>query len=123
MATNKALNLRAALAVAVLLACGMGSMKAQLSTSTNVKDSSALKPPPGYRVAIVEFEDLQCPDCARAFPVVKDAVEKYHIPWVQHDFPLPFHNWSFDAANQRPWATSSAARSSLPSSICTRLTT
>ena len=84
-------------AAAVLLMFGM-SASAQLSTPTNVKDSSVLRPPPGYKVAIVEFEDLQCPDCARAFPVVKDAVDKYKIPWAQHDFPLPFHNWSFDAA-------------------------
>lgn len=88
----------AAAVLAVSVVTGVGSLQAQLSVQTPVKDSSVLKPPPGYRVAIVEFEDLQCPDCARAFPVVKDAVDKYKIPWVQHDFPLPFHNWSFDAA-------------------------
>lgn len=65
---------------------------------TNVKDSSPLKPPPGYRVAIVEWEDLECPDCARAFPAVRAVVEQTHVPWVQHDFPLRFHIWSFDAA-------------------------
>ena len=84
-------------AAAVLLMFGM-SASAQLSTPTNVKDSSVLRPPPGYKVAIVEFQDLECPDCARAFPVLKDAVAKYKVAWVQHDFPLPMHNWSFDAA-------------------------
>jgi protein-disulfide isomerase len=66
--------------------------------TTQVHDASALKPPPGARVAIIEFEDLECPDCARANPLLKDAAAKYNIPWVRHDFPLPQHNWSFQAA-------------------------
>jgi protein-disulfide isomerase len=87
-------------AVAILFAA---PAFAQKSTPTNVNDSSALKPPPGYNVAIFEFEDLECPDCARAYPVVKAASEKYGVPWMQHDFPLPFHIWSFDAAVMARW--------------------
>lgn len=60
-------------------------------------DTSALKPPKGYKVAMVVFEDLQCPDCARAEPLLKEAEKTYKIPLVRHDFPLPQHNWSFDA--------------------------
>jgi protein-disulfide isomerase len=30
--------------------------------------------------------------------VVKEAAKTYKIPLVRHDFPLPMHNWSFDAA-------------------------
>ena len=60
--------------------------------TTQVHDPSALRPPVGARVAIVEFEDMECPDCSRANPLLKEASEKYHIPWVRHDFPLPFHN-------------------------------
>ena len=71
--------------------------------ATTVHDPAALKPPPGARVAIVEFEDLECPDCARANPLLKDAAAQYHIPWVRHDFPLPFHAWSFDAAVYARW--------------------
>ena len=66
--------------------------------TTHVNDPSALKPPAGARVAIIEFEDLECPDCANANPTLKDAAAKYNIPWVRHDFPLPQHNWSFQAA-------------------------
>jgi len=66
--------------------------------ATPVHDASALKPPPGARVAIVEFYDLECPDCARANPLLIQAAAKYNIPWVRHDFPLPMHNWSFQAA-------------------------
>jgi protein-disulfide isomerase len=58
----------------------------------------ALRPPKGAKVALVVFEDLQCPDCRRAAPLVAEAGKTYKIPVVRHDFPLPFHNWSFDAA-------------------------
>ena len=68
------------------------------SPGTPVHDPAALQPPAGARVAIVEFEDLECPDCAHANPLLKEAAAKYKIPWVRHDFPLPFHAWSFNAA-------------------------
>jgi protein-disulfide isomerase len=71
--------------------------------TTQVHEPSALRPPAGARVAIVEFEDMECPDCARANPLLKEATEKYHIPWVRHDFPLPMHNWSFNAAVNARW--------------------
>lgn len=69
-----------------------------IATFSYSADTSSLKPPPGAKVAIVEFIDLQCPDCAAANPLVKEAVKTYNIPLVRHDFPLPKHNWSFDAA-------------------------
>jgi protein-disulfide isomerase len=66
-------------------------------------DTSMLRPPKGSRVALVVFEDLQCPDCARAAPLLHDAAKKYNIPLVQYDFPLPMHNWSFEAAVNARW--------------------
>jgi protein-disulfide isomerase len=71
--------------------------------TTQVHDTTALRPPVGSKVAIVEFEDLECPDCARAHPMLREASAKYHIPYVHHDFPLPFHIWSFDAAVNARW--------------------
>lgn len=71
--------------------------------TTPVHDPSALKPPAGARVAIVEFEDMECPDCANANPLLREAAAKYNIPWVRHDFPLPFHPWSFQAAVNARW--------------------
>lgn len=71
--------------------------------TTPVHNAKALRPPAGAKVAIFEFEDLECPDCARANPLLKEASEKYRIPWVRHDFPLPFHTWSFDAAVAARW--------------------
>jgi protein-disulfide isomerase len=69
-----------------------------LTLSGFAADGSSLKPPPGAKVAVVVFEDLECPDCARAYPVVWDAANAHKIPVVLHDFPLPRHNWSFRAA-------------------------
>ncbi|MGD0912046.1 MAG: thioredoxin domain-containing protein [Terracidiphilus sp.] len=85
---------------AVLLAASAAGASAQFGApeTTKVNDPAALKPPPGSHVAIVAFEDLECPDCARANPLLIEAQAKYKIPWVRHDFPLPFHTWSFQAA-------------------------
>jgi protein-disulfide isomerase len=58
----------------------------------------ALRPPKGSQVALVVFEDLQCPQCGRTAPLLVQASKQYKIPLVQHDFPLPMHNWSFEAA-------------------------
>ena len=70
-----------------------------LASLASTQDAStALKPPKGAQVAIVVFEDLQCPDCRRAAPLVEQAAKTYKIPVIRHDFPLPFHNWSFEAA-------------------------
>src|SRR6202030_4648620 len=59
---------------------------------------SVLRPPKGSQVAIVVFEDLQCPMCRRTAPLVEQASKTYKIPVVRHDFPLPMHNWSYQAA-------------------------
>ena len=75
-----------------------GQMSAPPNTANNFKDTSLLKPPAGSRVAIIEFEDLECPACAKAFPMVHAAAEHYKIPLIRRDFPLKMHLWSFDAA-------------------------
>ena len=59
---------------------------------------SVLRPPKGAQVAIVIFEDLQCPMCSRTAPLIEQASKTYKIPVVRHDFPLPMHNWSYQAA-------------------------
>jgi hypothetical protein len=65
---------------------------------TTFRDTSMIKPPVGSKVAIWEFEDLECPACAHAAPIVRKAVHDYKIAYVHRDFPLPMHIWSFDAA-------------------------
>ena len=72
---------------------------AALSSIAYAADGPSLKPPPGARVAIVVFEDLECPDCSRAYPVVWDTANSHHVPVVLHDLPLTsIHPWAFDAA-------------------------
>jgi protein-disulfide isomerase len=72
---------------------------ALLASLAAAQDKAAiLKPPKGSSVAIVIFEDLECPDCARAAPLVAEAARTYKIPLVRHDFPLPMHPWAYDAA-------------------------
>jgi protein-disulfide isomerase len=60
--------------------------------------NAALRPPKGSSLAIVVFEDLQCPQCRLMAPLVKQAGVTYKIPVIRHDFPLPMHNWSYQAA-------------------------
>lgn len=60
-------------------------------------DTSALHPPAGSRIALVVFEDLECPACARAEPLLEQAERNYHIPLVRHDFIIPSHPWSKEA--------------------------
>ena len=69
-----------------------------LSAGAQAADTSFLKPPPGARVAVVVFEDLQCPECAHAYALVWETANAHRVPVVRHDFPLPRHNWSFEAA-------------------------
>jgi protein-disulfide isomerase len=70
---------------------------------TQVHDAAAIKPPAGARVAIVEFEDMECPVCGHVNPIVRQAAMKYNIPLVRHDFPLPYHAWSTQAAINARW--------------------
>lgn len=72
--------------------------KAAAVTTVAHDKASALRPPPGSKVAVVIFEDLQCPDCARAHPLVHEVAKAQNVPVVRHDFPLPKHDWSFQAA-------------------------
>ena len=89
----------AAFVAATLIApLSQAQLSAPPNTANSFKDTSILKPPAGSRVAIVEFEDLECPACAAAFPTVHAAVDHYKIPLIRHDFPLRMHVWSFDAA-------------------------
>ena len=84
------------------------AMMLLLASTLSWSDNSMLRPPKGAKVAIIVFEDLECPQCARAAPLLHDAAKKYDIPLIQHDFPLKQHPWSFEAAvNARYFDTKS----------------
>jgi len=104
MSENLTAYLRRA-GLASVVACAafaLAALPAQ-AQGTRVHDSSALRPPAGSRVAILEFADMECPDCANAAPLLREAAAKYKIPLVRHDFPLAMHNWSFQAAVNARW--------------------
>jgi protein-disulfide isomerase len=89
-------------AVLFVSLAGASALSAQTSLPPGqvgpFKDTSMLKPPAGSKVAIVEWEDLECPACAHAFPIVHAAAAHYKIPIVRYDFQIPGHIWSHEAA-------------------------
>jgi protein-disulfide isomerase len=95
---------RALLPLLFALAIAPGWLPVRLhAQATNVLDASALHPPAGANVAIVEFSDLECPACAHANPLLMQAVAQYKIPWVRHDMLIPGHPWSPVAAVNARW--------------------
>ena len=90
---NKLRNCLVSLSLAVFLLSSVA-----ISAGAQDTVDSVLKPPKGSQVAIVVFEDLQCPMCRRTAPLVEQASKTYKIPVIRHDFPLPMHNWSYQAA-------------------------
>ncbi|MGA3130207.1 MAG: thioredoxin domain-containing protein [Terracidiphilus sp.] len=94
---------RARLALALLFVTLLAiapSARAQFSAppTTQVHDASPLKPPAGAHVAMIEFYDLECPQCALTNPTLIAAANQYKIPWIRYDFLIPNHIWSRQAA-------------------------
>jgi protein-disulfide isomerase len=104
LARNKRTGLLLSLAAALLgFSVSVHAQFGAPSPGTQVHDASALHPPAGARVAIVEFEDMECPLCGSENPLLKEAAAKYKIPWVRHDFLIPGHVWSPQAAVNARW--------------------
>jgi protein-disulfide isomerase len=72
-------------------------MAASAAWAADAHNTSALHPPAGSRMALVVFEDLECPACAKADPLLVQAERNYGLPMVRHDFILPQHHWSKEA--------------------------
>lgn len=81
-------------AALVLLACSLVVAQKTKPASKKTPASTPKEP----KVSLVVFEDLECPQCSRVAPLLKQAVKTYNVPLVVHDFPLPMHPWSFQAA-------------------------
>jgi len=84
--------------LAVLPLLSLLAVSAAVRAAAQDTLDSVLRPPKGAQLAIVVFEDLQCPMCRRTAPLVEQASKTYKIPVIRHDFPLPMHNWSYQAA-------------------------
>lgn len=89
-------------AVMFVLFAGFTALPAQTfvppDPGSSFRDTSMLKPPAGAKVAVIEWEDLECPACAHAFPLVHEAINKYKIPLVRYDFQIPGHLWSHEGS-------------------------
>ena len=92
------MNIRT-LAAVVLVACAFFT-RAEAGAS-----GAGFKVPDGAAAAVVVFEDLQCPDCARAHPKLLEATRQAGVPLVIHDFPITRHVWAFPAAVLARWFT------------------
>jgi len=90
----------AALAFLPIILASASAAHAQFAApqTTAVHDATALHPPAGAKVAMIEFYDLECPLCAQTNPSLIAAANQYKIPWVRHDFLIPGHIWSRQAA-------------------------
>lgn len=56
---------------------------------------------PKAKVTIVNFDDLECPFCARMNEVLFPETEKHYgdlVRYIYKDFPLPMHPWAMHAA-------------------------
>jgi protein-disulfide isomerase len=91
------MNLRRA---AILLATCLVATSPPLFAAA---DGSRLQLPEGAQVGIVVFEDLQCPDCARAHPELLRVAASEKVPVVIRDFPITRHAWAFPAAVLARW--------------------
>jgi protein-disulfide isomerase len=95
------------LAASLFVTLAAATATAQVSVPPNqvshFTDTSMLKPPAGAKIAILEWEDLECPACAHAFPIVHAALKDYaakgiNIPLERRDFQIPGHVWSHEAS-------------------------
>ncbi len=97
-------------ALALVPAASHAQFSQQPQVPQSMMENAALKPPSGANVAIVEFADLECPACGAENPTLMAAAAKYKVPWMRHDFPLPQHNWSFQAATNARWFDSKSPK-------------
>ena len=86
------------IAAALLVGVAHAQIEGPPSGTNSFKDTSVLRPQPGQKVAILVFEDMECPACAASHPVELQAAAQYHVPIDRYDFPLQMHAWSRDAA-------------------------
>lgn len=94
--------MKSLLTLALALALGAAvpgvAQPAASPSNSDFKDVQLMKLPAGAKVAVYAFEDLECPACAYASPIVQAACLKNGVPFVHRDFIWPFHSWSQNAA-------------------------
>jgi len=86
------------------------------STNSNSKSIRWLtQGSPSSPILFEAFFDPLCPDCAAAWPNIKNVLAYYNpsgqpsaLRFYLHSFPLPFHTWAYSASQgaQTIWANS-----------------
>ncbi len=94
----------AAILVFGLAAPGMARTRRVTQKNSN-RDLSVVKTygSPNAPIKIEEFSDFQCPACRALYlqtlrPLIDEFVSSGKVYLVHHDFPLPIHKYSKDAA-------------------------
>jgi hypothetical protein len=104
----KSLRSLAAILVLALTFAALPTMAQRTAGTPNqgevFKDTSMLKPPPGVKIAILEWQDLTCPACAHAFPIVHQAITHYGVPIYEKDFLLGGEHAVFGDKEAAIWA-------------------
>jgi protein-disulfide isomerase len=89
------------MAASLALFCLAPAAQAQFAGTgerDNFRDTTVLRPPAGSKVALIVFEDLGCPSCAKAHPFEVEAVKQTHVTLLRYDFPIEAHVWTFEGA-------------------------
>jgi len=95
----KSLLIAAAAIIALTAApCAARAQFAGTGPRDDFRDTTVLRPPAGAKVALIVFEDLGCPACARAHPLEMEAVKQTHVTLLRYDFQLAQHIWTFEGA-------------------------
>jgi len=101
----------AAMAVGVLFVCQLATAQIPIPNRYDGFSQGS----PSSPILFEAFFDLLCPDCAAAWPNIRDVLAYYNpsgqpsaLRFYLHAFPLPFHTWGYSAAQgaQAIWATS-----------------
>ncbi|TSC91266.1 MAG: DSBA oxidoreductase [Candidatus Berkelbacteria bacterium Licking1014_96] len=76
------------------------SPSTEQSAALTIKDDDWLKGKKGAKAEIIEYSDFQCPACAYASSSLDEVYQVYpnEAAIVYRHFPLPNHQFAFDAA-------------------------
>lgn len=76
--------------VLALALCATSLAGLSQTPSPELYNTRLMKPPVGARVAVYEFEDLECPACAHAYPTFTQPATSTRFPSSATISPGPF---------------------------------
>lgn len=76
----------------------MGMVDTGISLEEALPDSSKIRGDANAKITMLEFADMNCPACRRAYPLVKKIVDAGGVRLAYRHLLLPGHETSLDAA-------------------------